>query len=191
MRNAPDFRSLTGISLAVTFGALALLGGACGSDDGGTGSDPAKYGFENDIQGWSTPDPTVITNLTTSAAQKSAGSKSLEVTYAPTSAGVPSTVEIVFMGTLPTIMPATKATFHVMVPTGSVVSAIQPFLNEGPDAPEPYRWKGTWTDPMPGTWQTIEVEAHENVAPLLKVGVQLFASGAGSGPAYIDSVDWK
>jgi hypothetical protein len=193
MRNAPDVHSLTGISLAVTFGALALLGGACGGDSGdGAGSDPAKYGFETDIQGWSTPDSTVVMNLTTSSAQKAAGSKSLEATFAPTMGGTTAyTVEIVFTETLPTIMPGTNATFHVMVPTGSVVNAIQPYLNEGVDAPTAYRWKGVWTASTPGMWQTIQVQAPDDVTPLQKVGVQLFASGPGTGPVYIDSVDWK
>jgi len=199
MKRALICDSLSRGSLLAVFAALALLGGACGggssdstTDGGGSGGgDNARFNFESDVQGWTSPDGT-FTNFTASAAQKANGAKSLSATATTTAdSSIPYTMEIAFMGTLPTIMPDSTATFHVYIPADSGFMAFQPYLNEGDASTPPYRFTSVWTTAMPGTWQTVEVTAPSDVAPLIKVGVQFFANADWTGDVYVDSVDWK
>lgn len=190
-------RSFRPVFSLAALGLLALTGGACGSDgggaspDGGGGGDPAKYNFETDVQGWASTGSQPITNIMTTSTQKAAGAKALVGTIMSTGDSTePFVMEVLFSGTLPTISPGSKATFHVHIPTDAAVSGFQPYLNEGDTSTPPYRFTGSWGNPMPGTWQTIEVMAPSDVTGLLKAGVQFFVNGAWTGQVYVDSVDW-
>jgi hypothetical protein len=187
------------VCLLATSVALALWGAACGaaggagSPDGGDGppSDPARYGFETDVQGWTSSGDMPVTNIGLSSVQKAAGAKSLVGTIAATTGSMaPYVMEIVFSDTLGAISPGSTATFHVYIPTGAAVYASQPYLNESDAAPMPFRFTGTWTEPTPGVWQTIDVKAPADVTGLLKVGVQFFVNAAWTGQVYVDSVDF-
>ena len=200
MKFALPGRLATRSRLLVACAALGISGGACGSSSGGTAMsdggdgglpDPARFGFETDVQGWASGPILPVTNIGISSVQKAAGAKSLVGTIAATAGSMePYVMEIVFTEMLETITPGSKATFHVYVPTGAAVNAFQPYLNESDTAPTAYRFTGTWSVPTPGAWQTIEVEAPSDVTGLLKVGVQFFVNAAWTGQVYVDSVDF-
>ena len=89
--------------------------------------------------------------------------------------------------------PAGKViTFHVWVPGGSAISAIQPFVLQG--AAGGWAWTGNW-QPIgslkTNAWNTLALTVPSNAAtPLFELGVDVTTNAAWSGTVYVDSVGW-
>ena len=81
-------------------------------------------------------------------------------------------------------------TFHVWIPTGSAVSAIQPYVLQG--ASGGWAWTGNWQPSsalQAGNWNTLTVKVPSNAAALYEMGVQ-FSVNSGGSAAYVDAVNW-
>jgi hypothetical protein len=83
-------------------------------------------------------------------------------------------------------------TFHVWIPSGSTLSAVQPYALQG--AAGGWAWTGAWRSAsslQAGSWNTLTVAVPTNAAPLAEIGVVFTLSGASSGAAaYVDSVSY-
>jgi hypothetical protein len=148
--------------------------------------DTAEYNFESSTQGWVSSGG-MITGVSTSGTQVYAGAKSLAVTFIGTKADT----QQVYVSSPAT--PAGKTvTFHVWFPTGSKLTAIQPFVQQGSGGG--YTWTGNYqsvSNLTAGAWNTITVTVPSNaVTPLMQLGVQFFTNAAWSGTCYVDSVSW-
>jgi hypothetical protein len=92
----------------------------------------------------------------------------------------------------PTVPAGATVTFHVWVPVGSTLSAIQPYALQG--AAGGWAWTGSWraaSSLQAGNWNTITVAVPSNAAALAELGVMFTLSGASGGAAaYVDSVTW-
>jgi hypothetical protein len=149
-------------------------------------ADAAEYNFESGTQGWVSAGG-IITGVATSTAEVYAGAQSLAVTINGSSAASP----YVYVSSPST--PAGKTvTFHIWFPTGSKISAVQPYVQQG--AGGNYLWTGNYqsvSNLTAGAWNTIMVTVPTNaVTPLAQLGVQFFTSAAWSGTCYVDSVSW-
>jgi hypothetical protein len=148
-------------------------------------SDPAEYGFETSTQGWTGGGG--VSSVTSSSAEAFAGAHSLAVTLDETAAGT---------ATVAVSSPATPAeatvTFHVFIPSGTTVSSVQPFVQQG--AQGSWSWTGNWqamTSLETGAWNTIAVSVPAGaVTPLYELGVQIATSGASTSTVYVDTVTW-
>jgi hypothetical protein len=148
--------------------------------------DTAEYNFESGTQGWVSSGG-MITGVATSSTQVYAGAKSLAVTFN----GSGADTQQVYVGSPST--PAGKTvTFHVWFPTGSKITAIQPYVLQG--ASGNWAWTGDYqsvSNLVAGAWNTFTVTVPSNAAtPLNSLGVQFFTSAAWSGVCYVDSVSW-
>ena len=165
-------------------GTTSSSGSGSGSSSGSGGTTP-EYGFETSTQGWS--GDSGVSKVSVSAAQEFAGGHSLAVTLNETNAGT---------ATVAVSSPATPAgatvTFHVFIPSGTTVSAVQPFAAQG--AQGSWAWTGNWqatSSLKTGAWNTITVVVPANaITPLYQLGVQIQTSGASKSTVYIDSVAW-
>jgi len=149
-------------------------------------ADPAQYNFEAGTQGWASSGG-MIAGVSSSTAQAFAGTHSLAVQFA----GSGADTQIVFVSAPPT--PAGKTvTFHVWIPPGSAVTAVQPYVQQG--AAGGWLWTGDWqpaSSLTPGAWNTLTVTVPANAAtPLYQLGVQFFTNAPWSGTCYVDSVGW-
>jgi len=90
----------------------------------------------------------------------------------------------------PRVPPGATVTFHVLVPAGSTVSWVEPYVQQGPPS-----------DLLTGTmvpigqlsidaWNTLTVGVPARASPLQVLGVRFNVSGPWRGAVYIDSVDW-
>ena len=92
----------------------------------------------------------------------------------------------------PAVAAGRTVTFHVWLPAGNGLDAIQAYVQEGPSG----RWRYTaaWRDAQrlpPGAWSAVEVRVPPDaVAPLYELGVEFRARGGWTGMAYVDSVRW-
>lgn len=151
-----------------------------------TSSDTSQYNFEGGAQGWVSSGG-MISGVATSSVQVFAGAKSLAVTFNGSGADAQQVL---------VSAPATPAgktiTFHLWFPSGSAISAIQPYALEG--AGGGWAWTGNWQSTAnltPNAWNTITVTLPANaVTPLDQIGVQFFTSGAWTGTCYVDTVGW-
>ena len=88
--------------------------------------------------------------------------------------------------------PAGKiVTFHVWVPSGSAISAIQPFVLQG--ASGNWTWTGNWQaigSLKTNAWNTLTVAVPANASALFELGVDVTTSSTWSGTIYVDSVSW-
>jgi len=89
--------------------------------------------------------------------------------------------------------PAGKlVTFHVWIPSGSTINAVQPFVLQNKSTN--WKWTGNlkWISSLQtNAWNTITVQVPANaVTPLYEIGVEFRTTGAWSGPVYVDSVSW-
>jgi len=87
-------------------------------------TDSAQFSFESSSQGW-TGGGGIVSSVATSTAQHYAGNQSLAVNFNGASAGTasPSVGNVA-------IAAGTTITFHVWIPTGSKVTALQPYLQD-------------------------------------------------------------
>ena len=149
-------------------------------------SDTAQYNFEAGTQGWATSGG-MITGVSSSGTQAFAGAKSLAVQFGGSSGGT----QQAYIAS-PTTPAGKTVTFHVWIPAGSAVTAVQPFVQQG--ASGNWLWTGNYqsiSNLSVGTWNTLTVTVPANAAtPLYQLGVQFFTSRAWNGVCYVDSVGW-
>ena len=150
------------------------------------GPDTSQYGFESGTQGWASSGG-MITGVSSSTAQAFTGTHSLAVQFSGTAADTRQ----VFLNAPP--IPAGKTvTFHVWVPAGSGLTAVQPYVMQG--AGGNYQWTGDYqpiSTLTPGAWNTLTLTVPANaVTPLFQTGVQFFTGGPWSGTCYVDAIGW-
>jgi hypothetical protein len=166
-------------------GGRAGAGGA-GGRAGGGGGDPARYNFETSVQGWQNSadsDVAPFTSITVSTAQHFAGASSLAATIAATGA---TKYSIDVLTPTPPPGPGAVVTFHVFIPTGSLVDWTQPYVLDS---------NGSFTgfyvgSPTQGAWNLISVTVPSSAATVNRMGVQFHTSGTWNGTVYVDSVNW-
>lgn len=147
-----------------------------------TSSDPAEYNFESGTQGW-TSSGSPISGVATSTTQKFAGAQSLAVNFSGGAGNAMAEVASPSAGAGATI------TFHVWIPTGSQITAIQPYVMD-------HNW--TWTGNYQtvgnlhtNAWNSLTLTVPSNAAmPLQQLGVQFFTGATWSGTCYVDSISW-
>jgi hypothetical protein len=147
-----------------------------------SGSDPAEYNFESSTQGFSI-DGSLITGLAQSTAEAFAGTHSLAVTINGAAGNAYTQVLD------PSAGDGKVITFHVWIPSGSQVTAIQPFEMDAD-----YTWTGNYQtigSLKTNAWNTLTVTVPSNaVLPLYSLGVQFFTGATWSGTCYVDSISW-
>lgn len=151
-------------------------------------SSGASYDFESGgIEGWSGVDG-IITSAAASAARAFHGAWSLAVGVS----GAPGGLNQVHVnaGALPGA--GAVVTFHVWVPAGSSLSAVQAYVQQG--AGGNWHWTGDWrsiSELTLNAWNTFTVTVPPDaVIPLAAIGVELSTSGAWNGTVYLDTVTW-
>ncbi len=151
-------------------------------------SDSSEYGFESSAQGWSSTSPTV-TGVASSNAEAYLGADSLQIALNETGADSSPII-----GTTPpsSLTAGKTVSFHVWVPAGAAISAVQPYVQQGSTAN--YLWTGnyvSYSSLNPNAWNTITVTVPSNaVMPMFGIGVQFVLSGNWTGGVYVDSVSW-
>ncbi|MCE9671247.1 hypothetical protein LY474_25900 [Myxococcus stipitatus] len=158
--------------------------GDAGTGDGGTGGGRG-HGFETSLEGWTSAGAS-LQSATLSTARAWSGTRSLAVPFTGTAGnGVVS----VLGAAVPS---GAVITFHVWIPTGSAITAIQPFALEG--AASNWRYTGRWTSIgqlQTGAWNTLTVALPANSnAPLYQLGVELTTSGGWTGSLHLDDITW-
>ena len=142
-------------------------------------TDSAQFNFESSSQGW-TGGGGIVSGVATSTAQHYAGNQSLAVNFNGSSSGTasPSVGNVA-------VVPGTTITFHVWIPSGSQVSALQPYIQD-----HNYTWSSSWYGSFTANaWNTLTLTVPTNaVSPLQSLGVQFITSAGWTGTCYIDSV---
>ncbi|RKH91117.1 carbohydrate binding domain-containing protein, partial [Corallococcus sp. AB038B] len=110
-------------------------GSDAGTSDAGSGGTTRGYGFETGTEGWSSSGAP-IKAATSSTARAQAGTRSLAVPFSGTAG-----TGVVSVRTAPVPRGAT-VTFRVWIPSGSGITALQPFALEGETGG--WRYTGTW-----------------------------------------------
>ncbi|NTX06895.1 hypothetical protein [Myxococcus sp. CA040A] len=162
--------------------------GGSGGTDAGTsdgGSAARGYGFESSTEGWSSSGAP-LKAATSSTARAQAGTRSLAVPFSGTSG-----TGVVSVLTAPVPRGAT-VTFRVWIPSGSGITAIQPFALEG--EPGGWRYTGRWTamgSLQTGTWNTVTVALPTNsTTPLYQLGVEFTTNSGWTGTVHLDAITW-
>jgi hypothetical protein len=152
----------------------------------GVNPDPAQFSFETDLQGWAAGS-TPIAGVTISTAQHFAGKQSLAVNFNGTAAGT-SSVSVDSTGVNLDVTAGATITFHVWIPSGSMITTLQPYLED-----YNYAWTSSWYGSLTANaWNTITVTVPSTaVTPLQQLGIEFTTSAAWSGACYIDSVAWN
>ena len=143
-------------------------------------TDPAQFNFESTSQGWGGVGG-VVSSIATSTAQSFAGTKSLAVNFnvITNGTGSPSVGNVA-------VTPGTTITFHIWIPSGSTITALQPYIQYNNWAGWTSSWYGSFT---PNAWNTLTLTVPANAtSPLNALGIQIITSGAWTGTCYIDSV---
>jgi hypothetical protein len=145
-----------------------------------------QYNFERFVQRWM-GNGAPITGVAMSTAEAFAGCESLAITF---NGPAGTTQALVMNGPLP---PAgALVTFHVWIPTGSALTSVQPFVQEGADAG--FTFTGTFTpiaNLTAGAWNTITVQVPRNAqTPLRELGVEFVTNATWMGTVYVDSIGW-
>ncbi|CAN5607927.1 glycoside hydrolase family 44 protein [soil metagenome] len=150
----------------------------------GSASGP-QYDFESSTQSW-VSGGAPITSVGTSATQHFSGTKSLKVGFS----GAAGT-SAVNVGSPATPAGAT-VTFHVWIPSGSQITAIQPYVQQGSGGG--WLWTGSYKtigQLTTNAWNTITVAVPSNaVMPLYQLGVQFTTGATWTGTCYVDAVSW-
>lgn len=150
-----------------------------------TSGDMAAYNFESSAQAWASAG-SAISSVARSTDRAFAGAASLKVTFGSTSGDAYAKV-------LNPMVPAgATVTFHVWIPAGTGLSAVQPYVLQG--AAGSWAWTGNWRTAstlQAGAWNTITVVVPSNAAALAELGVMFTSSASASGSAaYVDSVSF-
>ena len=165
--------------VAVNGAGLSGFSAEAHATTSGVNLDPAQYNFETDPQGWSGGGG-IVSGVATSTAQHYAGNQSLVVNFNASSSGTasPSAGNVA-------VVPGTTITFHVWIPSGSQVTALQPFMLYNN-----YTWAANYYGSFTANaWNTLTLTVPTNaVSPLQSLGVQFITSAGWTGTCYIDSV---
>jgi hypothetical protein len=142
-------------------------------------TDTAQFNFETGTQGWSGGGG-IISGVATSTAQHFAGNQSLAVNFTGAASGYSSA----FVSSVAAV-PGSTITFNVWVPSGSKVTALQPYIQDHNNT-----WASSWYGSFTANaWNTLTLTVPTNaVSPLNALGVQFFTSAAWTGTCYIDAV---
>jgi hypothetical protein len=148
--------------------------------------DTTEYNFESSAQGW-TSTGGLLTSVAQSSAEAYAGSYSLALNIKATGA------DSQYAEVLSPAIPAGKTvTFHVWVPAGCGLTAVEPYVLQG--ASGGWTFTGTYTpisSLTAGAWNTVTVATPANaVVPLYSLGVEVISSSPWAGTCYVDSVSW-
>jgi hypothetical protein len=166
-----------------TGGAIGT-GGAMGTGGSAGVADAAPYNFETGAQGWAVSGAPLI-GVASDGTHPFAGGRALAVTVNGAAGQATAFVSS-------PVTPAGKlVTFHVWIPSGSGISAIQPFVLQGASAS--WAWTGTWrpiSALQVGAFNTVTVTVPANATPLAQLGVQVVTGAPWSGTVFIDSVAW-
>ncbi len=138
------------------------------------------FNFESGVQGWVGAGG-IVSGVATSTAQSYSGNQSLAVNINGSASGTASA----YVSNVAAV-PGSTITFHVWIPAGSPIWALQPYTQDPNN-----NWNGSWYDSLTANaWNTLTLTVPANaVSPLNTLGVQIFTSGAWTGTCYIDSVD--
>jgi hypothetical protein len=175
-------------------GAAGAAGAGGGGGAGGAIGDTARYNFEANTQLWmgaTDAGLTPFTMVARSTAQHFAGIASLAGTITLPANGLSALVALPPMSPIPA--PGTTVTYHIFVPTGSLVDWVQPYVQE--IAPS-YVFTATVggaqfvTAANIGTWLSYTVVVPGNALMIGTLGVQFHASAAWTGTVYVDSITW-
>ena len=147
----------------------------------GVNPDPAKFHFETDTQLW-TATAGQISSVATSTAQHYAGKRSLAVSFSNAAAGS-SQIELNDV-----VVPAgATITYHVWVPAGGQVTAIEPYLQD-------YNWaylSTPTTSFTAGAWNTLTLTVPASaLTPLKRLGLKMTTAAGFTGTVYVDSINW-
>jgi len=164
-------------------GGLSIPGGSTPPTQPPPATDATDYNFESDIQGWSSSGAPIV-SLSRSTSVKYAGAASLAVRINGSGSAMASVAN-----------PAAKAgqtvTFHIYLPQGAAISAVQPYVLQG--AAGGWQWTGNWQPASAlklGAWNTLTVTVPANAALLSSLGVQFATNGTFSGTVNVDSVNF-
>ncbi len=137
------------------------------------------FHFETGVQGW-VVDGGNVSGVATSTAQFYSGNQTLAVNVNGTSGTASAHVNNV------AAVPGSTITFHVWIPAGSQVWALQPYTQDTNNS-----WNGSWYPSFTANaWNTLTLTVPSNAAsPLSALGVQIFTYAGWTGTCYIDSVD--
>jgi hypothetical protein len=144
-----------------------------------------RYSFESSTQTWTCSGN--ATSIAQSASQAYSGTSSLQVNLSGTNGNGETHV---LPGSTAAPGPGTVVTYRVWIPTGSALTAIQPYVQEGSGS---YVFTGNYqlvSGLSQGNWNTLTVQVPSNAAPILKVGVQFVLNGTVTTAAYVDAIDW-
>ena len=142
-------------------------------------TDTAQFNFETGTQGWYGGGG-IISGVATSTAQHFAGNQSLAVNFTGAASGNSSaTVNSV------AVVPGSTITFHVWIPGGSQITALQPYLQDNN-----WSWTAGWNASLTANaWNTITLTVPANaVSPLQRLGIYFFTGAGWTGTCYIDGV---
>lgn len=146
--------------------------------------DAARYNFESGAQAW-VASGSGVASAGSATDRAFAGTGSLKVVLGAAGDG---SVKVAS----PTVTAGATVTFHVWVPAGSTLTAVQPYVLQG--AAGGWAWTGSWraaSSLQAGNWNTITVAVPSNAAALAELGVMFTLSGnSGGAAAYVDSVTW-
>ena len=145
--------------------------------------DSAQYGFESNAQGWQASGAS-IASVARSTERAFAGNASLKVTFAARGGDAFAKVAS------PAVPAGRTISFRVWIPSGTALSAVQPYVLQG--ASGGWAWTGSWratSSLRQNDWNTITVQVPVSAAPLAELGV-MFSSSASAPAAYVDSVSY-
>jgi hypothetical protein len=155
-------------------------------------SDPSRFGFERDTQGW-----------TWLRGQNASTARSTAVAFAGTSAlevGLDFTTNVMesFHGVIGDMVASppvvgSVVTYHFWVPVGHGLMMAQPYVLYQPPGTVAGKWAGTpqWlADKTGGQWFTINVTVPADYVRLYEIGVQWIPARAWAGKVYVDAVNW-
>ncbi|KFE63882.1 hypothetical protein [Hyalangium minutum] len=143
----------------------------------------SSFDFESGTQGWTRWG--IVPSVSSSTARAFAGRRSLEVKVA----GAPSGVGKASVAGA-SVPAGRTVSFRVWLPTGSRVTAIQPYLLQG--ASGGWRWSGSWfgvSSLKADAWNTLTLPVPSNaVSPFAELGLEIFTGATWTGSLYVDSV---
>jgi hypothetical protein len=147
-------------------------------------ADPTQYSFESSAQSW-VSSGAAVASVARSTDRAFAGSASLKVAFGSSSGDGFAKVSN------PAVPAGRAVTFRVWIPSGSTLTAVQPYVLQG--AAGGWAWTGSWraaSSLQAGNWNALTVQVPANAAALAELGVVFTLSGASTSSAYIDSVSY-
>jgi hypothetical protein len=165
-----------------TVPAASVCGGA---------SDASRFSFDTDAQGWvlaNTADVLIPGQVLVSATHVFAGSAALQAT---TSVPAGSEEYVRLMPPPASLAPGNTVTFHVWIPPGANLLAVQPYVMDAN-----YIWTGSYVEPpslVLGCWATIQVAVPITFQPpAWEIGVEFLATPTApfNAVVYVDAVTW-